>query len=94
MKAIPTDDPLFGKGIIRVDGRKLHPMYLYKAKTRAESKYDWDYFELGLDDQGGGRLSPLEQRGLPVREGVSANGARSAAGNVVSGGLGVTPGAR
>ena len=34
MKAIPTDDPLFGKGIIRVDGRKLHPMYLYKAKRR------------------------------------------------------------
>ena len=33
MKAIPTDDPLFGKGVIRVDGRKLHPMYLYKAKT-------------------------------------------------------------
>ena len=46
MKAIPTDDPLFGKGIIRVDGRKLHPMYLYKAKTPADSKYDWDYFQL------------------------------------------------
>ena len=42
MKAIPTDDPLFGKGIIRVDGRKLHPMYLYKAKTPVESKYDWE----------------------------------------------------
>ena len=35
MKAIPTDDPLFGKGIIRIDGRKIHPVYLYKAKTRA-----------------------------------------------------------
>jgi branched-chain amino acid transport system substrate-binding protein len=46
MKAIPTDDPLFGKGVIRVDGRKLHNIYLYKAKTPAASKYDWDYFEL------------------------------------------------
>ena len=36
MKAILTDDPLFGKGSIRIDGRKLHPMYLYKAKTPAE----------------------------------------------------------
>jgi branched-chain amino acid transport system substrate-binding protein len=26
MKAIPTDDPLFGKGSILIDGRKLHPM--------------------------------------------------------------------
>ena len=24
MKAMPTDDPLFGKGTIRADGRKIH----------------------------------------------------------------------
>ncbi len=24
MKEMPTDDPLFGKGTIRADGRKLH----------------------------------------------------------------------
>src|SRR5437762_3813290 len=28
MKEMPTDDPLFGKGTIRVDGRKIHPAYL------------------------------------------------------------------
>src|SRR5678815_1365199 len=27
MKELPTDDPLFGKGSIRVDGRKIHPAY-------------------------------------------------------------------
>jgi branched-chain amino acid transport system substrate-binding protein len=27
MKAMPTDDPLFGKGSIRADGRKMHPAY-------------------------------------------------------------------
>ncbi|MGQ3032042.1 MAG: ABC transporter substrate-binding protein, partial [Ferrovibrionaceae bacterium] len=32
MKAMPTDDPLFGKGAIRPDGRKIHPMYLLEAK--------------------------------------------------------------
>ena len=34
MKALPTDDALFGKGSIRVDGRKLHPMYLYRPRPR------------------------------------------------------------
>jgi branched-chain amino acid transport system substrate-binding protein len=26
MKELPTDDPLFGKGTMRVDGRKIHPI--------------------------------------------------------------------
>ena len=38
MKAIPTEDPLFGNGNIRADGRKVHPMYLLQVKTPAESK--------------------------------------------------------
>jgi hypothetical protein len=33
MKAMPTDDPVFGKGSIRADGRKLHPMHLLVTKT-------------------------------------------------------------
>ena len=46
MKAIPTDDPLFGKGSIRRDGRKLHPMYLFDVKTEAELNGPWDAFKL------------------------------------------------
>jgi branched-chain amino acid transport system substrate-binding protein len=46
MKKLPTDDPLFGKGEIRVDGRKLHNMYLFEVKKPAESKYPWDYYKL------------------------------------------------
>ena len=46
MKAIPTDDPLFGAGSIRADGRKLHPAYLVQTKSPAESKRDWDYFKV------------------------------------------------
>jgi branched-chain amino acid transport system substrate-binding protein len=65
MKAIPTDDPLFGKGVIRVDGRKLHPMYLYRAKTPAESKYDWDYFELVSTIKPEDAFRPLEKGGCP-----------------------------
>jgi len=43
MKEIPTNDPLFGVGKVRSDGRKIHPMYLYAVKRAAESKYPWDY---------------------------------------------------
>ena len=46
MKKLPTDDPLFGKGTIRADGRKLHNMYLFEVKKPDESKYPWDYYKL------------------------------------------------
>ena len=46
MKETPTDDPLFGKGQIRVDGRKIHNMYLFKVKKPEESKGPWDYYDL------------------------------------------------
>ena len=65
MKAIPTDDPLFGKGVIREDGRKMHPMYLYKAKSPAESKYDWDYFALVSTIKPEDAFRPLDKGGCP-----------------------------
>jgi len=46
MKATPTNDPLFGPGTIREDGRKMHPLFLFEVKTPAESKYPWDYYKL------------------------------------------------
>ena len=36
MKSMPTDDPLFGKGTIRPDGRKVHPAYLLEVKKPSE----------------------------------------------------------
>jgi branched-chain amino acid transport system substrate-binding protein len=46
MKRMPTDDPLFGKGTIRADGRKLHPAYLVEVKKPSESKGPWDYYKV------------------------------------------------
>ncbi len=45
MKELPTDDPLFGKGTVRADGRKMHDMYLFEVKKPAESKGPWDYYK-------------------------------------------------
>jgi branched-chain amino acid transport system substrate-binding protein len=65
MKAIPTNDPLFGKGSIRVDGRKLHPMYLLEAKSVAESKGDWDYFRVLATIKPEDAWRPLDKGGCP-----------------------------
>jgi branched-chain amino acid transport system substrate-binding protein len=62
MKAIPTDDPLFGKGEIRLDGRKLHPMYLFQVKAPTESNGPWDMYKLVA-------TIPAEQAFRPLNEG-------------------------
>ena len=62
MKQLPTDDPLFGKGTIRADGRKLHNMYLFQVKKPEESKYAWDYYTVI-------KTIPPEQAWRPLNEG-------------------------
>ena len=72
MKAIPTDDPLFGKGSIREDGRALHPIFLYRAKTPAESKSEWDVFELVSTIKPEDAFRPLAQGRLSVRQSLTS----------------------
>lgn len=49
MKSIPTDDTLFGKGRVREDGRKIHPIYLMQVKKPSESKGPYDFYkEVGV----------------------------------------------
>ena len=66
MKELPTDDPLFGKGVIRADGRKLHPMYLFEVKSPAESKGPWDYYKLVRTIPAEEAFRPLDQGGCPM----------------------------
>jgi branched-chain amino acid transport system substrate-binding protein len=46
MKSMPTDDVLFGKGTIDINGRKRHDAYLYEVKKPSESKYPGDVYTL------------------------------------------------
>jgi branched-chain amino acid transport system substrate-binding protein len=62
MKETPTDDPLFGKGSIRVDGRKIHPAYLVEVKKPAESKGPWDYYKIRT-------TIPADQAFRPLKDG-------------------------
>jgi branched-chain amino acid transport system substrate-binding protein len=66
MKELPTDDPLFGKGSIRVDGRKLHPMYLLEVKSPAESTGEWDYFKATYTIPSDEAFRPLKDGGCPL----------------------------
>ena len=65
MKAIPTDDPMFGKGSIREDGRHIHTMYLLTTKTIAESKGDWDWFKVTGTVKPEDAWRPLDKGGCP-----------------------------
>lgn len=62
MKATPTNDPLFGKGSIRKDGRKIHPAYLVEVKKPAESKGPYDYYKIRA-------TIPADQAFRPLNEG-------------------------
>jgi branched-chain amino acid transport system substrate-binding protein len=66
MKAMPTDDPVFGKGQIRADGRHIHPMYLYETKKPAESKGKWDVFKLVSTLAPNDVWRPLDKGGCPL----------------------------
>src|SRR6266481_5534624 len=66
MKEMPTDDPLFGKGTIRADGRKIHPAYLFEVKKPSESKGPWDYYKLIGTTPGEQAFRPLSESACPL----------------------------
>jgi len=62
MKEMPTDDPLFGKGTVRADGRKIHPAYLFEVKKPSESKGEWDLYKTRA-------TIPADQAFRPLKDG-------------------------
>ena len=66
MKEIPTDDPLFGKGPLRADGRRLIPAYLFEVKKPEESKGPWDYYKLVATIAPEDAAKPLEASECPL----------------------------
>jgi len=66
MKKMPTDDPLFGKGTIRADGRKIHPAYLFQVKTPAESKYPGDDYILKATIPADQAFRPMKDDNCPL----------------------------
>jgi branched-chain amino acid transport system substrate-binding protein len=66
MKELPTEDRLMGKGYVRVDGRKIHPMYLFEVKKPEESKAPWDYYKQLATIPAEEAWRPLDQGECPL----------------------------
>jgi branched-chain amino acid transport system substrate-binding protein len=66
MKELPTDDPVFGKGVVRADGRKIHPAYLFEVKTPAESKYPGDVYKLRATIPADEAFRPMKDDNCPL----------------------------
>jgi branched-chain amino acid transport system substrate-binding protein len=69
MKEIPTDDILFGKGVVRADGRKIHPAYLFEVKKPEESKYPGDFYKLRATIPADEAFRPLKDGMCPLVSG-------------------------
>ena len=66
LKSTPMDDPLFGKGYVRKDGRKMHDMHLFEVKKPEESKGPWDYYKLVRTIPAEEAFRPMDKGGCPL----------------------------
>jgi branched-chain amino acid transport system substrate-binding protein len=66
MKELPTDDVLFGKGVVQANGRTTHPAYLFQVKKPSESKGPWDYYNLIATIPAEEAFTPLDKSTCPL----------------------------
>ncbi|NNM71085.1 ABC transporter substrate-binding protein [Enterovirga sp. DB1703] len=66
MKAMPTEDALFGKGSVRADGRKMHDAFLLEVKKPEESKGDWDVAKILAKVPADQVFRPLSESNCPL----------------------------
>jgi branched-chain amino acid transport system substrate-binding protein len=68
MKETPTDDPLFGKGTIRADGRKIHPAVPGRGQEAVGIEVSVGLLQGAGDDSGRPGVPADERRRLPAGE--------------------------
>jgi hypothetical protein len=68
--AMPTDDPLFGQGTIRADGRKIHDVPA-RGQEAGRVKGAWDYIDPRHHPRAHARKAfrPLKDGGCPLVSG-------------------------
>ena len=66
MRAMPVDDFFAHNGRIRPDGLMVHDLYLFQAKTPAESKSPWDLYKLVATIPGDQAFQPLSDSKCPL----------------------------
>jgi branched-chain amino acid transport system substrate-binding protein len=66
MRRAPINDALFGRVLIRADGRATHAMYVFKVKAPADSKGRWDNYDLVETIPADEAFRPLSDGGCPL----------------------------
>ena len=66
MRDIPIHDFFADHGIIRVDGRMVHDMYVVEVKKPEESRYPWDYYKILQTIPGEEAFRPISDSECPV----------------------------
>jgi branched-chain amino acid transport system substrate-binding protein len=66
MKKMPTDDDCFGKGLIREDGRKIHPAYLFEVKKPEDVHVFGDVYRLVYTTPADQAFRPIGEGGCPM----------------------------
>jgi branched-chain amino acid transport system substrate-binding protein len=66
MKEMPSEDPLFGKGQVRQDGRHVHDMFLFEVKKPDESTGAWDYYKVLATIPADQAFRPLTEGNCPL----------------------------
>ena len=69
MKQMPTEDDCFGKGLIRVDGRKIHPSYLFRVKQADAIHEPVAIFDLITTTAAEAAFRPLSEGGCKLVQG-------------------------
>jgi hypothetical protein len=70
MKELPTEDPLFGKGTIRADGRKVPPGLPVRGEEAGGLERRMGHFQAAVHDLGRGSLSASFRRRLSAGQGI------------------------
>ena len=66
MRELPVNDVFTENATIREDGKVVRDLYLARVKTPAESKYEWDYFEIVRKIPAESATIPLSQSTCPL----------------------------
>jgi branched-chain amino acid transport system substrate-binding protein len=66
MRELPVNDVYVKNGKLRVDGRLMHPMYLVKIKSPAESHGEWDLYDIIGEIPAEKAFAPLSESGCPL----------------------------
>lgn len=66
MRELPINDDVVRNATLRRDGRMVHDFYVFQVKTPAQSKGEWDVYNMLATIPGDQAFRPLAQGGCPT----------------------------